>query len=267
MSEELSEIKNSVKPEKDTSLSQTAIPKDSSVKVGFTAFVSAAVSPSGALWAKWFELTGEHATPEVINATATLVVNERDLGKEAERELCAQVVEGFQSAVYYHEVDSADIAAAIRATTQETKSSEASHNPSEAVAGFVPHGPKCTCFAVDQHATYCPREGMDFDSEPSTSTSPEGGEVEDSTAIVEWFCSANVRIGVTTAKAGMIERIAIALRSARESAFNAGLERGAKVAEGHTCSLPMGGALCKVVIADAIRSRIGKGEKQNSDQS
>jgi hypothetical protein len=36
-------------------------------------------SPSGAAWRKWFERMGERATLDVVNATATLVVEEREL--------------------------------------------------------------------------------------------------------------------------------------------------------------------------------------------
>ena len=34
-------------------------------------------------WKKWFEQVGSHATVDVVNATATLVINERDIAAEA----------------------------------------------------------------------------------------------------------------------------------------------------------------------------------------
>jgi hypothetical protein len=60
--------------QKAPSLSQTAIPNHNSLK---------ADSPSGALWREWFRRLGDKATAEVVNATATLVINERELATQA----------------------------------------------------------------------------------------------------------------------------------------------------------------------------------------
>lgn len=43
------------------------------------AFISTVLSPSGALWRTWFDRVGAVATVDVINATAELVIGERQI--------------------------------------------------------------------------------------------------------------------------------------------------------------------------------------------
>jgi hypothetical protein len=51
----------------------------------FQQLISACLSPSGLAWCKWFERLGALATPDVINATATLVIEEREVTTNGKR--------------------------------------------------------------------------------------------------------------------------------------------------------------------------------------
>lgn len=64
-------------------------------------------SPSGKLWHEWFDRCGEHATIEVVNATATLVIEEKKIAaepsptpadEEVARALVEQWIEGYDVA-------------------------------------------------------------------------------------------------------------------------------------------------------------------------
>ena len=52
---------------------------------------SAATESSAAAWRKWFELVDSAATPEVINATANLVITEREIFMRPYAERIAQL--------------------------------------------------------------------------------------------------------------------------------------------------------------------------------
>jgi hypothetical protein len=61
-----------------TPLVTSGVEQDNS-RAGFSAFVDAALSPSGMLWRRWFDRVGDAATIRVVNATADLVIGEREL--------------------------------------------------------------------------------------------------------------------------------------------------------------------------------------------
>lgn len=53
-------------------------------------------SQSGAFWRAWFDRLGELATVDVVNATATLVIAERQAAREDEREQIIKVLADYE---------------------------------------------------------------------------------------------------------------------------------------------------------------------------
>lgn len=52
---------------------------DASSGLEASAFIEAALSPSGVLWREWFGRAGDAVTINLVNATAKLVIGERDI--------------------------------------------------------------------------------------------------------------------------------------------------------------------------------------------